>query len=233
MPKYKQLSIDGVIGDLWDDEAIHEAELENVVLNILDSAAVRTKLLNIYHPIGSYYFTNSNTNPGTFLGGTWSQVKGKFLLGASDTYEAGTEGGSADAIVPVHTHSASGDIANSGSHTHTVSGTAANGGTHYHTLPDPSYYMLTYKGTRTSDKVKNMSGSDRIITGLTPGSGADWYGRSRVADSGLHSHTITGSAASSGVHSHTITITVNNSGESGVGMNLPPYKVVYIWVRTA
>ncbi len=36
MPKYKQLSIDGVIGDVWDNAAVHEEDLVETVLNVLD-----------------------------------------------------------------------------------------------------------------------------------------------------------------------------------------------------
>lgn len=46
-------------------------------------------------PVGSIFTTTTNTNPSTFLGGTWEQFgKDKFLLGAGDTYTAGSEGGS-------------------------------------------------------------------------------------------------------------------------------------------
>ena len=34
-----------------------------------------------YYPIGSIYLSVSSTNPGTIFGGTWEQIKGRFLLG--------------------------------------------------------------------------------------------------------------------------------------------------------
>lgn len=231
MPKYKQLSIDGVIGDIWDDAAIHEEDLENVVLSILDSAAVRTKLLNIYHPIGSYYFTNNDVNPGTFLGGTWASIEGKFLIGASDVYEVNSEGGTPDAIIPEHSHTASGIALDNGAHTHTISGSAANNGNHIHYSNDPTYIWLTYKGSRSAEKIGSISGSGHTIPQLAEG--GDWQGRYTTNTAGLHGHTVTGSAGSNGTHRHNVTVTVNNSGESGVGKNLPPYKAAYIWVRTA
>ena len=49
---------------------------------------------NIY-PVGSIYLSTNSTNPGTLFGGTWVQIKDKFLLSAGDTYTAGTTGGSA------------------------------------------------------------------------------------------------------------------------------------------
>lgn len=57
------------------------------------------------YPVGSIYMTlEKNFNPGDAFGGSWVRLKDRFLLGAGDTYGAGTEGGSADAVVVSHTH---------------------------------------------------------------------------------------------------------------------------------
>ena len=47
------------------------------------------------YPIGSIYMSANNTDPGTIMGGTWVQLKDRFLLGAGDTYTAGDTGGEA------------------------------------------------------------------------------------------------------------------------------------------
>lgn len=216
MPKYKQLSIDGVIGDVWDDKAIHTDDVISVVLNVLDSEAVRTKLLNIYHPIGSYYFTDRNINPGIFLGGTWTNVEGKFLIGASDTYTVNSEGGSADLVVPLHNHTADGSTANAGAHIHSVVATAASAGAHIH----KARHRVDEYGSGKKDALYMYNSSHGTVTNATDSAGA-------------HTHNVSGTAASAGVHIHPVTVTVNNAGESGVGKNLPPYKAAYIWVRTA
>lgn len=52
-------------------------------------------LSNILYPIGSIYLSINNTNPTNFFGGTWEQIKDRFLLSAGDTYSAGTTGGEA------------------------------------------------------------------------------------------------------------------------------------------
>ncbi len=46
-----------------------------------------------YFPIGSIYLSVSNINPGSVFGGSWEQIKDKFLLTAGNTYSAGTTGG--------------------------------------------------------------------------------------------------------------------------------------------
>lgn len=56
------------------------------------------------YPVGSVYISTRNVSPEHFFGGTWVQLQDRFLLAAGETYAAGTEGGSADAVVPYHTH---------------------------------------------------------------------------------------------------------------------------------
>lgn len=61
------------------------------------------------HPVGSLYISENPTSPAELYGGTWERIEGKFIMGASDTYPAGTTGGSAthtqteDEIAP-HSH---------------------------------------------------------------------------------------------------------------------------------
>ncbi len=47
-----------------------------------------------YFPVGSIYLSVNNTNPGTIFGGTWEQIKDRFLLSCGNTYPAGSTGGS-------------------------------------------------------------------------------------------------------------------------------------------
>lgn len=48
-----------------------------------------------YMPIGSIYLSVNNTNPSTYFGGTWVQIKDRFLLCCGNTYSAGSTGGEA------------------------------------------------------------------------------------------------------------------------------------------
>jgi len=66
--------------------------------------------VNIMHPIGSIYQSVDSTNPGElFPGTTWESLGGKFLIGADETYTAGSTGGSATHTLtynemPSHNH---------------------------------------------------------------------------------------------------------------------------------
>lgn len=61
-------------------------------------------ITDLIYPVGSVYISVNSTNPGVLFGGTWQQIKDKFLLSAGDTYAAGSTGGSADAVVVKHLH---------------------------------------------------------------------------------------------------------------------------------
>ena len=38
--------------------------------------------LDMVYPVGAIFMSMNNVNPGTWMGGTWSQIAGRFLLGA-------------------------------------------------------------------------------------------------------------------------------------------------------
>ena len=53
-------------------------------------------ILDNVYPVGSIYMNVNSTNPGTLFGGTWEQIQGRFLLGMSSSYPAGSQGGEAE-----------------------------------------------------------------------------------------------------------------------------------------
>jgi hypothetical protein len=67
-----------------------------------------TNALAIVYPVGSIYTSTAATNPNTLFGfGTWVAFgAGRVLLGNGGGYTAGATGGSADAVVVSHTHTA-------------------------------------------------------------------------------------------------------------------------------
>jgi hypothetical protein len=88
-----------------------------------------TTALQALYPIGAIYSSTSSTNPGTTFGfGTWvAYGAGRVLIGQSGTglYVAGNTGGSADAVLVSHTHTAT--VTDPG-HLHTFRDVAASSG---------------------------------------------------------------------------------------------------------
>lgn len=94
------------------------------------------KLVDYIYPVGSIYMSVNSTNPSQLFGGTWEQIKGKFLLGVDPGDEQGRwDGvnmtGGTDAVtlqtrhLPSHNHKVVGYTSQDGQHLHGIS--AANG----------------------------------------------------------------------------------------------------------
>ncbi len=74
---------------------------------------------NAIYPVGSIYMSVATTSPSVLFGGTWEQIKDRFLLACGDTYQSLSMGGEANHVLttkemPIHTHT----ISASGGHSH-------------------------------------------------------------------------------------------------------------------
>lgn len=173
-----------------------------------------------HYPVGSIYMSTSSTNPSSFIGGTWEQIKGRFLLGVgncdanTDTYFGsiqsyswnagpGSKGGE-----DFHTLT----TAQIPSHRHSVSITSGGGGNHYHTIryggAGGSHLIVSYESGSTS--MLNLNNYQWVNSA---------YGNLYASSVGDHTHSVSG-----------------NTGykcDGGNHNNMPPYYAVYIWRRTA
>ena len=92
--------------------AIGKVSEKDKTLEIADSWGLEVhgkKLIDYIYPIGSIYLSVNSTSPATLFGGSWTQLKDRFLLGAGSTYSSGATGGAAThklsvAEMPSHAH---------------------------------------------------------------------------------------------------------------------------------
>lgn len=193
----------------------------------------KSTIIDTIYPIGSIYMSVNEVNPTNFLGGTWEQIKDKFLLSAGDSYSAGSTGGEA-------THTLT--IDEIPSHTHTFTGTAVNTGNqsanHTHSIP-----ALSGSTNETGAHTHDMSNEYRV--NMTVGSGSNTYGincysagqKLATSSNGNHKHTVTTTASTTGAnsanHTHSVTAkgTNANTGGGSAHNNMPPYLAVYMWKR--
>lgn len=177
------------------------------------TTAFVTAALQAAYPVGSVY-TNASvaTNPNSLLGfGTWTSFgSGKVLIGVDSTdttfNAAGLTGGSKDAVVVAHTHSAS------------LTGSAASAGDHTHGITDPTH--THYYTTSVNSTWGNGGGGSAQDTNAGSTTGASATG-------------ITINTAGAHVHSVTVSGTTGSTGNSATNGNLQPYITVYMWLRTA
>lgn len=77
-----------------DRLGLTKPSITDKVADTIDALAADLDLLDKEWPVGSIYMSTKSTDPGTFLGGTWSRLQGRFLVGAGSSFAAGTTGGS-------------------------------------------------------------------------------------------------------------------------------------------
>lgn len=118
----------------------------------LATTAFVQAVAQVLFPVGAIYTATVSTNPGTLLGfGTWTAFgAGRTIIGNGGGFTAGATGGSADAIVVSHTHTA----------------TVTDPG-HFHSYEQPSttYIQGAIGGTGLTNKFTGSTGSK--TTGIT------------------------------------------------------------------
>lgn len=133
-------------------------------------------IVNLIYPIGSIYMSINSTSPTILFGGTWTQLKDKFLLGASETYISGESGGE-----PTHTLT----IDEMPLHTHTFTGssvTTSETGSHNHEVPDTTNSETSSSSTYRLESWAKAGNTDR---------------HPMTASAGDHTHTVTAKGTNS------------------------------------
>lgn len=171
--------------------------IENFTINGIN-------LVDLIRPVGSLYWSKTNTNPSTiYPGTTWEAVKDKFIVAAGTTYKAGTSYGQA-----THTHT-------SAAHTHTVASHTHTTGNHTLTVAEMPSHTHDWRF------------ADVAARGTEIGANADGNARATTATGGsqAHNHGNTGGTS--------LTTNSTTPGNTGSASNIPPSIAMYCWVRTA
>ena len=96
------------VNNQWELLGIQKTDLSNYY-NKTETDNLLNNMIDTIYPVGAIYLSVNSTNPSVLFGGTWEQIKDKFLLSAGDSYSAGTTGGEAEhelttAETPKHSH---------------------------------------------------------------------------------------------------------------------------------
>ena len=185
------------------------------------------------YPVGSIYLSVNSTNPGTLFGGTWEQIKDRFILACGSTYANGATGGAS-----THTHSIDGHTHTSAAHTHTIN-------SHTHTSAAHTHGAGSYAAAI------NVSNAGEIYIGVSSngytastykrgGSGNYKTGSNDSNSSGTYVYGTSGSTTPGATGGTSLTTNSTTPGATGStslttksASNLPPYLAVYVWKRVA
>lgn len=179
----------------------------------------------LMYPVGSIYWTSlapeNGGNPNTLFGGTWVQIKDKFVLAAGDVYTAGATGGASTVTLtvnnlPSHTHPIGGSTGNTQPTFTGTEVTSGAGTSHYHGLNSHTHNMEHKHGTTEIAAHSHTGGTKRIWDaaageyGSTGDKGTVSFPVGRNEGSNVKYRLDT--TSSDGKHSHTTNSLTNLSG---------------------
>lgn len=68
-------------------------DINDKVQDTIASLAANFDIIDKFYPIGTIYQSTRNVSPDTFIGGAWTPLQGRVLVGAGTDFPAGTTGG--------------------------------------------------------------------------------------------------------------------------------------------
>lgn len=175
-------------------------------------------------PVGTYYIRNNSTLPSSLFGGSWTAVYGRFLVG----YGATTSNLAYRGTYSSSTQYYPNDIVyySSMSPYYFVCKVASKGNTPSTTSTYWAAYEAGYEG---GSKDAILVSHKHNLARLGIGSGG-LSGTGSWPQMGYEGNFLDLPRAYSNDPSYAYTTT---EGQDGTGANMPPYRVSYIWYRTA
>ena len=208
----------------WNDNTdIIDAEMQAIRSGTDD--VMKETLLNFCYPIGSIYWSGVATNPHDLFGGTWVQIKDKFVWAKGDSDVLDATGGEkthtlTTTEMPTHTHTFSGSEVTSGgssasntgnesSHTHSVtaSGTVSS---HSHGLNEHTH-SVTASGSVTVKTNPTFTGSAVNTGNETAHESFSW--------TGSHRHKVLALNSASKAGGSTVGMAYTASGYKSLGIS--------------
>lgn len=222
------------------------------VLNDLITS-LKSEMLLAAHPVGSYYWSEDATDPATIFGGTWEQIKDKFVIAVGDDHTVNTSYGSNTKNLS-HTHTSAAHTHTVAGHTHTSAAHTHSTGNHTLTVSEiPSHghqgrlYFHGYSewtgGSSGGYYVFNWSSGNCIVNQSTTDTTSftqlcNMPITASTGGSGAHNHGNTGSTTPGNTGSTSLTTNSTTPGKTGSSLAssfdiTPACVAAYCWKRTA
>ena len=185
---------------------------------------------NLIYPIGSIYVAVNDISPQTLFGGTWEQIKDKFLLASGTTHKLNSTGGNLTHSHNITPHSHKFDHYHNIQHTHGID-------SHIHDLDENGYALIHHDNSYFwSNEIETEAWSSTAKLGSVTGA---TYNKSNNNGTALGGTTSGCENFESGDSSKTNSCSPNelytDENEDIIidGSSMPPYLAVNVWKRIA
>ena len=191
---------------------------------------VSSYLIDIIYPVGAIYISAVSTSPATLFGGTWVQLKSRFIYATGNNEGSGGAGGKDNVSTGTGTSTISQSTSTTGQSSGST-GKPSNNSTGGVTLTAAQSGLRQHKHTVTGNYAKDVSKQNIWGSPIWNNSDGSWCGQY----SGVTVNDVA-AANATGSHSHTLsdhTHSLNNHTHSYSHTHGISYISVYVWQRTA
>lgn len=191
---------------------------------------IRSELFNLIYPVGAIYMSAVNTSPANLFGGTWVQLKSRFIYATGANEGSGGAGGKDNVSTGTGTSTISQSTSTTGQSSGST-GKPSNNSTGGVTLTAAQSGLRQHKHTVTGNYAKDVSKQNIWGSPIWSNSDGSWCGQY----SGVSVNDVSAANATSS-HSHTLsdhTHSLNNHTHSYSHTHGISYIAVYVWQRTA
>lgn len=216
------------VGDSFGSKDVNE------ITNAVDE--LETKLSHIGMIIQSTTLDTEEKVKAIYGGDKWDRITGRFLIGASEEYDVSSTGGYSSATIVEHTHTTQEHNHVQFSHTHTQKAHEHTTQAHQHNLRDSNAFVCYNYGMVRKGMSKRSIGADAGTSVMVPAinsSDVEFDYRTNVESESVIVNPATAVNEDAQAENRPAKVIINRTGMDGEGMNIPPYKAVYIWERTA
>lgn len=222
----------------FNSSLINNLNDEKVSISDLDKY-----MLEMCYPVGSIYMSEKNVSPASFLGGTWEAITDTTLVGAGNTYAAGSTGGSSSVTLSAENIPS---LAITGSTNEQNNISTSDNGYYSSTINSQGTYTGgTYNTSANGEHTHAFStgGTALVVDSIISNPAMAYgYGYSNATNGApgtiwFDNHTKNNSEiASAGNHNHSVTIpsqTINSAGTFAVPNHSHTLNIPSLYVDAA
>lgn len=205
------------------------------------------QLLGEMHPVGSYYWSNSNSkSPAQLFGGTWEPVYDRLLYCTTSNSQGGSSSVTiSSSHLPSHSHGSISHSHSSTSHSHPIPSHGHSGGSHSHSVShthpgygagmgyNPNNSRERFFGNSGGNYFTTSHGANRTYTSTYNGSSGSIPSWSGTSSSATFSYKLASGGSGTSSNPDSVSLSSESYNTTYSIDTLPSSTKAYCWYRSA